>query len=454
MKLIQAPSQLQHLSQRQLQSVELLQMSTIELEAYIQELALSNPLVEPDESLPAPESGQENELLHQLRWLEDNDSQNHFYRYTGEDELDPLAQVGTEGGLEETLFRFLSRQLHRLALDENTTQTVRYLAACLDDNGYFRLPLGELAEDLGVPVPFLEHCLSILRSLEPAGVGASNLSDCLALQLRRIQETGPALAIVQEYLEPLAKRHYRVIAAKLGISVEEVQAAERTIQELEPRPGAIFQRPEQVQYILPDVFVEEKDGRFVARTRRGERPAFHLNGYYRNLLSQSDDKEVREYLTSKLHHAENILWAIGQRESTLLRCAQAIADRQSGFFRRGPCALLPLRMADVAQELGVHESTVSRAVHEKYLQCPRGVYPMSYFFSRSATAEGELGRTAASVLLRQLIDGEDKRRPLSDQKLSEQMALNGCPISRRTVAKYREEMDIPSASGRKARKEL
>lgn len=451
MKLLQTPSQIQYLSQRQLQSVELLQMSTIDLEAYLQELALNNPLVEPEESLPGPDSGREDDLLRQLRWLEDNDRQNRFYSHAEEDELDPLAQVGTEGGLEETLFRFLSRQIHQLDLDENTAQTIRYLAACLDDNGYFRVPLEELAEKFGVSIPLLERCLSILRTLEPAGVGAASLSECLVLQLKRIHETGPALAIAQNYLEPLSKRHYRVIAAQLGISVEEVQAAERIIQELEPRPGAIFQRPEQVQYLVPDVFVEEKDGRFLARTNRGERPAFRINAYYRDLLSKSDDKAVREYLTAKLRQAENILWAVGQRESTLQRCAQVIADRQSGFFRRGPSALLPLRMADVAQELGVHESTVSRAVNEKYLQCIRGVYPMSYFFSRSATPEGKLGRTSACTLLRALIDGEDKGHPLSDQKLAEQMAQNGCPISRRTVAKYREEMKLPSASGRKRR---
>ena len=145
---------------------------------------------------------------------------------------------------------------------------------------------------------------------------------------------------------------------------------------------------------------------------------------------------------------------MGQRKSTLLRCAQAVVDHQHEFFRSGPMGLSPLRMADVAQELGLHESTVSRAVREKYLQCPRGVYPLGYFFSRRATAEeepGGLGGAAARALLRRLIDGEDKSKPLSDQKLCERMAREGCPISRRTVAKYREEMRLPDASGRKLR---
>ena len=282
-------------------------------------------------------------------------------------------------------------------------------------------------------------------------MGAADLSKCLELQLLRIGERGPALDIVRDHLEALAKRHYRAIAAALGITQEEVRQAERVIRELEPRPGAVFEQPEQVAYIQPDVFVTEEEGQFVARTRGGERPPFRISGYYRDLLAHSKEREVREYLTGKLRQAEGVLWAIGQRESTLLRCAQSIARHQQDFFRFGPQALVPMRMADVAQELGVHESTVSRTIREKYLQCARGVYPMSYFFSRSATADqsGTMGGTAARALLKQLLDREDKSRPLSDQKLCEEMERQGCPISRRTVAKYREEMNIPGASGRK-----
>ena len=444
-------TQVQKLTQQQLQSIELLQMSALELEDYVRELALSNPMVEPEETRAPAERGQE-ELLHKLRWLEENDRQNRFFQHVSAEELDPLARVGTEGGLEETLFRFLSRQIYQLSLSEDTAQTVRYLAACLDDDGYFRVPLEELSENFGVPVPRLEECLAILRTLEPAGVGASDLSQCLSLQLRRIRETGPALTIVEEHLELLAKRHYRTIAQKLGITLEEVQQAQKLIRELDPRPGAVFQRPEQTPYILPDVFVTEEEGRFVARTRQKDRPAFRISDYYRDLLAHSEDREVREYLSGKLRQAEGVLWAIGQRESTLQRCAQVIADRQSEFFRSGPLGLVPLRMADVARELGVHESTVSRAVREKYLQCARGAYPMGYFFSRSATADHAstgVGGAAARALLCKLIEEEDKTEPLSDQKLCRRMAGEGCPISRRTVAKYREELGIPGASGRK-----
>ena len=451
MELIQ--SQVQRLSQQQLQGVELLQMSAQELESYLRELSQENPVVELEEHFaPAQESPREEDLLRRLRWLEDNDRQNHYYQHIDEEELDPLVRVSGTGGLEETLVRFISRQLDRLGVEEELDRAVRYLAACLDGGGYLRFSLEELSGQTGIPLSRMKQALALLHSLEPAGVGAADLSQCLELQLLRIGAEGPALAIVRDHLEALAKRHYRAIASALGITVEQVREAEGIIRELEPRPGAVFEQPEQVAYIQPDVFVVEEEGRFVARTRGGERPPFRISAYYRDLLSQSGEQEVREYLTGKLRQAEGVLWAIGQRERTLLRCAQAITERQQDFFRLGPQALVPLRMADVAQELGVHESTVSRSIREKYLQCARGVYPMSYFFSRSATADqsgAAVGGTAARALLKQLLDQEDKSRPLSDQKLSEEMERQGCPISRRTVAKYREEMNIPGASGRK-----
>ena len=451
MELIQ--SQVQRLSQQQLQGVELLQMSAQELESYLRELSQENPVVELEEHFaPAQESPREEDLLRRLRWLEDNDRQNHYYQHIDEEELDPLVRVSGTGGLEETLVRFISRQLDRLGVEEELDRAVRYLAACLDGGGYLRFSLEELSGQTGIPLSRMKQALALLHSLEPAGVGAADLSQCLELQLLRIGEEGPALAIVRDHLEALAKRHYRAIASALGITVEQVREAEGIIRELEPRPGAVFEQPEQVAYIQPDVFVAEEEGRFVARTRGGERPPFRISAYYRDLLSQSGEQEVREYLTGKLRQAEGVLWAIGQRERTLLRCAQAITECQQDFFRLGPQALVPLRMADVAQELGVHESTVSRSIREKYLQCARGVYPMSYFFSRSATADQSgtaVGGTAARALLKQLLDQEDKSRPLSDQKLSEEMERQGCPISRRTVAKYREEMNIPGAAGRK-----
>lgn len=448
MELLQ--KQTQALDQRQIQRLEVLQMSALELGEYLQELSQDNPVVDLDEA-PAPPSPEwEDQQLQHLRWLADNDRQNRYYQGLWDYDSDPIARIGVSGGLEETLPQFIARQLDRLRLDGETVRAVRFLASCLDGDGYLRAPLDELARDGGIPRGLLEKGLMVLRTLEPAGVGAENLSQCLALQLERAGVDGPALAIVRDHLEALARCRYRCIAERLGIPVEEVVSAQRAIRELDPRPGAVFERPEPAPYVYPDVFVEEKDGHFVARTRAGERPAFQINGYYKELLANSSQPEVKEYLRKKVQAAQDVLQAIGQRRDTLLRCAQAIVDRQEEFFRAGEQALRPLRMADVADAVGIHESTVSRAVREKYLQCQRGVYPLGWFFSRGG-AGGDVGGAAARAMLRRLIDGEDKARPLSDQKLCEALAEAGCPISRRTVAKYRDELNIPGASGRKAR---
>ncbi len=440
--LHQRQTQKQALHQQQLQRLELLQMGALELESYIQELAMTNPLVEPAEDQALPAEGTGSGALSRLQWLEENDRQNLYYQHIAPEELDPLANVGTGGGLEETLVRFLSRQL--TGVQEDKAQMVRYLAACLDADGYLRCSLEELHADCGIPLPLLEEGLALLRSLEPAGVGARDLSDCLALQLLRIGERGPALAIVQTCLEAMAKGNDRAIAGTLGISLEEVRAAERIVRQLEPRPGAIFQRSEQVPYIVPDIFILEEGGVLQVRSRREGRPPFHMNSYYVHLLEQSEDQEVRTYLSQKLRQAEEVLRAVGDRETTLVRCAQAILDRQDGFFRRGPAALAPLRLADVAEMLELHPSTVSRALREKYLQCAHGVFPMSFFFSHAARE----GTSAAAVqaLLRQIVQKETS--PLSDQALCEHLAQAGYPISRRTVAKYREQLGIPSAAKR------
>lgn len=442
-------TQSQTLNQRQLYGVELLRLGALELDAYVRELAQENPVIELEEVSSAPQVQAPEELLGRLRWLEDNDSQNWFYQRLSDDDLDPLARVGTGGGLEETLVSFLSRQLDRLRLEEGKRRLVEYLIRCLDDDGYLRVPLEELSQQGGIPLERLKEALALVQTLEPAGVGAADLSQCLELQLERVGESGPALAIVRDHIDLLARRHYRAIASRLGVTLEQVEQARRTIRELEPRPGAVFQRTEQIHYIQPDLVVEEREGRLSVRSARGERPPFQVSRYYRELLEQTEDREVRDYLTERLRQAEGVLWAVRERESTLLRCAQVILERQEAFFRAGPEALVPLRMAEVAQALGVHESTVSRAVREKYLQCARGLYPLNYFFSRCVgTGEGASAEAARTLLLR-LISAEDKRRPLSDQQLSRLLAREGCALSRRTVAKYRSELGIPSASGRK-----
>ena len=295
----------------------------------------------------------------------------------------------------------------------------------------------------------LRRSIARLQTLEPAGVGAADLSQCLYLQLQRIGDDGPATQIVLHHLEALARNRYHQIAQTLHISQEEVRRAQQRIRQLDPRPGRQFSPPEPAPMVYPDVFVVEQEGEFVCDDHRRPAPMLHLNRYYQDLYRQTDDPEVKKYLAEKLVQAENVLFALRQRESTMLRCARFVTAGQQAFFRDGPRALRPMYMTEAAQALDVHLSTVSRAVKDKYLQCRQGVFPLSYFFSAPAPDGSDVSRRAVLLQLRELIGGEDKAHPLSDEKLRCLLEQKGCVLSRRTVAKYREELGIPGTAGRR-----
>lgn len=438
------------LSPQMLQSMEILQMSTLELNEYIQELVQENPAAELAE--PADQGDESEELWRRLQSLADLDHQNRQYVTADRDELDPLARVGTDGGLEDTLLLHLTRQLERSQASTLVLRGAQFLAACLDEDGYLWDDVSDLAQAAGLPAPVLEEGLSLLQTLDPPGVGARDLSQCLALQLQRLGQTGPALAIVQTHLERLARKQYHAIAQDLGISQEEVREAERQIQALDPRPGSSFASQEEPLYLIPDLAVVETEAGLTVVYQNSYTPTLQLSGYYCDLQRQSTDPEVKQYLTDKIKQAQFVIQAVEQRRSTLLDCARTIVRRQEAFFRSPDGPLVPLRLSDIAQELSIHESTVSRAIREKYLQCARGVYPLSFFFSREVGSTGE-GNSAHQIKTRltQLVAQEDKEHPLSDQKLCQLLEAEGCTISRRTVAKYRDELGISSASGRRLR---
>lgn len=438
------------LNPQMLQSMEILQMSTLELNEYVQELVQENPAAE---LADPPDPGDESEeLWRRMQSLADSDHQNWQYVTQDRDELDPLAQVGTDGGLEDTLLLHLTRQLERSSASTLILRGAQFLAACLDENGYLRDSVTDLAQAAGLPASVLEEGLHLLQTLDPPGVGAQDLSQCLSLQLQRQGETGVALAVVQRHLERLARKQYHAIAQDLGVRQEDVLAAERKIQALNPRPGAAFASREAPHYLIPDLVVTETEDGLTVSYQDAYTPTLHLSGYYCNLHKQSADPEVRQYLSEKIKQAQSAIQAVEQRRTTLLDCARAILRRQEHFFLQPDGPLVPMRLSDIAQDLSIHESTVSRALREKYLQCARGVYPLSFFFSREVGGAGPgEGNSAHQIKTRlsQLVAEEDKRHPLSDQKLCQLLEQEGCAISRRTVAKYRDELGIPSACGRK-----
>lgn len=448
-----AQKQVQTLSPQMVQSMEILQMGSQELLEYIEETVQENPVLEVAENFDRRDEDQE--FRRKLEWLESTDPHDRYYRKQDDEDKDLLSNYGAVDDGEVSLYDYVMSQLKLLDLPRDEMAVAVFLVESMDHNGWLDEDVDQISAMTGCPTELVERALKAVQSLEPAGVGARSLSECLRLQLlRRWPEDALALAVARDWLDALSKNHYGLIAKETGASQEAVRAACDRIRSLNPRPGTGFAARENLTYITPDIIVVNFPDHFEILTNDYFFPSLSISGYYTRMMKEHDESEVKDYLNDKVRQAKWVVRSIEQRRSTLLQCAQCILELQESFFRHGPGHLVPMSLADVAQRVGVHESTVSRAVKDKYLQCSAGVYPLNYFFSRSLGAPSACGGEAAcadqaKALLRQLVNGEDRRKPLSDQKLCELMSARGCPLSRRTVAKYRDELGIPATTGRR-----
>lgn len=445
MKLVleQKQIQTQKLSPQMIQSMELLQMSTLELHEYVEEQLLENPILEREDVYDQEEGTL---LLRKLEWLIAN---NNRGRLSKEENTGNLAETIADT-FDECLYDHLSAQVPWKSLSAAMRRGVDCVLTGLDDNGWLDETAEELAWRGGVSVDIILNAELLVQGLDPAGVGAHTLAQCLELQLNRLGENGLPVTIVREHLEEMAKDHYNQIARTLGVSREAVQQACLKIRSLNPRPGSAFARAVFPAHIAPDVQVSEEEGKLVVLLTGQGMPELKISDYYCDLLRNSEEEQVKEYLTQKIQQADWLLKSIEQRKNTMIRCMQCIVEWQEAFFRRGRHFLRPMTLADVAAKAEIHESTVSRAVRNKYVQCTWGLFPLSDLFSRAvACGEEDLAAVQVKAHLRTLIEQEDKRKPLSDQKLCDTLAEQGITVARRTVAKYRDEMGYPSAPGRR-----
>ncbi len=473
--------QRQLLSQQMIQSANILQMTATELYSYLQELSMENPVIEIAASeVPDYADNQHQRSVEEYQWLSSADDSNR-YLYQQQEPMENnedtlLNWFEGKRPHDDTLADSLWEQLVSIPFRPKDARTLKYLLESLDSRGYLSEPLDQIAQKMDQPMDRMELLLGIVQALDPPGVGARDLSECLLIQLKRQAEFHTASSvhntyasqlalIVTDCLEMLAKNQLPAIAKKIGVPLKETVQLCQIIRGLNPKPGARFFDENSSVYIHPDVLVtwQEESGAYSVRLNDSMYPSIEINGYYRQLSKSSNDSEVQKYLMDKIHQAEWIRSCIEQRNDTLFRTAATILEIQQDFFADGSAALKPLRLADVAAILGLHESTVSRAVRNKYLQCSRGILPLSYFFSaRLATADTpaavsenapasapQVSAEAAKAALRSLIDTESKEKPFSDRILAEKLSEMGIAISRRTVAKYREGLGIPDASGRK-----
>ena len=450
--------QTQTLSQRMIQSAEILQMTSQELNTYINELALENPVID---IVEPPTAEEQRESIEQQEWLNSFNEENYYLyqRQNNDDDYDFKSSwnINTDDG--ETLQDYLWSQLITENFTDQETEIIKFMLECLDNKGYLEESIETIASYFGTDTEIVEDLLSDLQALDPSGVCARTLEECLKLQLERRDMLTPVLeSIIDNCLEMVAKNQIPAIARKLRLSPAETAGYCQIIKSLNPKPGVSFSSRDQLRYIIPDVTIVKFKDHFDILLNESMYPTIELNSYYRQMNQNPESSELKEYLGNKIRQAEWVKQCVTQRGKTLMQVSRAILEHQEEFFTFGPAHLNPLRLADIAQELDIHESTVSRAVSKKYLQCSWGVYPMNFFFSRSVAVQesrsnesGAQSVTAADIkrVLREIIEEENKKKPYSDRLLGEKLAERGISISRRTVAKYREEEGIADASGRK-----
>lgn len=449
MKLEVQLKQTQTLSPQMLQAMTILQMGTQELSEYIEEQLQENPVLESE--APQVERGDTSLLRSKLDWLASTDVQNQWYHTQDEDHEDTTV-YGSSNPLEDGLVSHLRAQVPFELLSPTEGGLVSYLIESLDHRGWLEEEVAELAQRFAIAPSLAEDGISFLQSLEPPGVGARDLRECLSLQLLRRNQRGLPLTIVQHYLEYMGQNHYHHIAKVTGCTRTAVQDACTLIRTLNPNPSTGFSSREQLRYIVPDIIVVHAEEHFEVTSTNDTIPTLQVSQYYSQLYHETEDTQVKDYLNGKLKQAHQLMGNIEQRQTTLIRCAHCLVAWQGDFFHHGVGHLRPLLLSDMAKDLGVHESTVSRAIRDKYIQCAHGIFPMGYFFSRnlaSDTAEEGLSAQSVKAQIQALIQGESEKKPLSDQAIVDALATMDMSISRRTVAKYRSELGIPSTAGRK-----
>lgn len=330
-----------------------------------------------------------------------------------------------------------------------------FIIQTLDDRGYMTMTRQEIEDELHVRETDVLKALDLIHGFDPAGVGAESLSECLALQAMAMDRLDTNMELILEHhLEDIAANRIREVGRALGLKPSRVQEYADLIRSFDPKPGSMYQRMESTRFIVPDVLVEYDEGKLSVKLNENAIPKISIRSEYGQMLRESGkNTSVNVFLTTHINSAKWLAKAIEQRCNTIMRVSSAIVSEQSAFFTDGRSEVKPLTMKEIAEKIGVHESTVSRAVNGKYIQSKQGIFELRFFVPGAGRFTGKKGSEATAdslkKLIRQMVAGEDRRTPLSDRSIAEAIMITGVEISRRTVAKYREEMGIPSSSMRR-----
>lgn len=474
------------------QAIRLLQLSTLELQAQIQETLEENPMLElaegeygeePEGASVDGESGAAEEPETEAAEIEPAELEagetadggedipeelavdadwDAIYDiptpYTGSPEGDGRDIFENQSGGEETLQEHLLWQLNLMPLTEQDRAIATAIIDAIGEDGYLTEPLEAIRAELGdeqeLGLDEVEAVLHLIQRFDPVGVGARGLGECLRVQLDQLPPDEPWLAsaktLVSEYLELLGSRDYKQLMRRLKLEECELQAIITLIQSLNPRPGSAISSA-QAEYIVPDVFVRRREGLWQVELNPDVAPRLRINSLYASLVRRADSSADNTYMRDQLQEARWFIKSLQSRNETLLKVARAIVEHQRAFLDYGEEAMKPLVLRDIAEQLGMHESTISRVTTQKYMHTPRGIFEFKYFFSSHVgTADGgECSATAIRAMIKKLISEENPARPLSDSKIASTLMERGINVARRTVAKYREGMTIPPSNERK-----
>ncbi len=465
------------------QAIRLLQLSTLDLQQEIQQALDSNPLLEvgeEDHGEGEGDSAEERSTGSDSEWdvTELNASSNSAAENMPEelpvdtrwDDLLPSSSappptpMDDDGDFEsrntsrESLHDHLLWQLNLTRFSESDHLIALTLLDATDHNGRITLSLEEILEafdpELDIEMDEVVAVLHRLQQFEPAGVCTRNLQECLLVQLQQLPPNTPfieqARLILNRHIAQLAGGDFNQILRRTRLSEEELKAVLSLLQQLDPNPGESF-APEEVEYVVPDVFVSKREGRWVVELNPDIAPKLRINSDYASLIKRADNSADNTYLRDNLQEARWFLKSLQSRNETLMKVASKIVEHQRNFLEYGEEAMKPLVLHDIAEAVEMHESTISRVTTQKYMHTPRGIYELKYFFSShvSTSGGGECSSTAIRALIRKLVAAENPRKPLSDNKIAQLLEDQGIEVARRTIAKYRDSLNIPPSNERK-----
>jgi RNA polymerase sigma-54 factor len=451
----QSLQQQQTIAPQMQQSLQLLQAPTLELRHLVQQELVANPTLEEESTEVSLEevSSPDEEDDFEKEFAEISQIDEEWREYMAQsrsaapkrDDADEKHQFVIDSIVEPvTLQEHLLNQLSLSGISGELREVAANLIGNIDENGLLQVDLEEMSFDLAIPYHLLEESRALIQSFDPVGVGAGDLRDCLLIQLERMgKHHSLEYRIVDHHLDDLARKRYPQIAKKLSVSPEQITEAAAHIARLDPKPGSRFGTDNNT-YVTPDVTVEKVGDDWVVSMNNEQIPRLRISNSYKDLMASGNGKDARAYIRDKIRAGKFLIKSIHQRQDTIRGIAEEILKRQKDFFDHGTAHLKPMNMAQVADVVGVHETTVSRAVSGKYVATPHGVFEMKYFFTTgyATTNGGEMSNTSVKQALADLVASEDTKKPYSDETIVKELNKQGIQIARRTVAKYREALNI------------